>query len=116
MTIFDKQDSRLAKSLELFSSGSLNQIYAPYFNWKSGSFDISSLSETEGRNIMHTASDELEAFNDKHPQAYTHLDSYIDNNPWQNFKGFNEDKFIVCALQGVEDEMSMLVAGGMLQG
>jgi hypothetical protein len=116
ISVFDKQDSRLEKSLELFTHGDLNNIYAPYFEWKRGKSNIINLPEEKGRKMMNTASEELENYFKLYPDAYSHLDSHIDDDPWQSYKGFGEDRYKVCALQEIEDEISELIVGRMMQG
>jgi hypothetical protein len=41
----------------------------------------------------------------------------LNNNrdPWQQFKNFGGDKYIVCALGGVEVEVTRLVLGRVIK-
>ena len=46
----------------------------------------------------------------KHPNAYENIDAYIDEDPWQQYKGFGEDKYVVSYLEGIDSELKNIIA------
>lgn len=46
----------------------------------------------------------------KHPNAYQNMDAYIDEDPWQQYKGFGEDKYVVSYLEGIDSELKNIIA------
>lgn len=43
----------------------------------------------------------------KHPNAYQNMDAYIDEDSWQQYKGFGEDKYVVSYLEGIDSELKI---------
>lgn len=35
------------------------------------------------------------------------MNAYIDEDPWQQYKGFGEDKYVVSYLEGIDSELKI---------
>lgn len=60
--------------------------------------------------MLGKASALLDGYYDKYPKAYENIDSYIDGDPWQQYKGFGEDKYVVSYLEGIDSEQKNIIA------
>ncbi len=38
------------------------------------------------------------------------MDAYIDEDPWQQYKGFGKDKYVVSYLEGIDSELKNIIA------
>lgn len=38
------------------------------------------------------------------------MDAYIDEAPWQQYKGFGEDKYVMSYLEGIDSELKNIIA------
>ena len=38
------------------------------------------------------------------------MDVYIDEDPWQQYKGFGEDKYVVSDLEGIDTDLKNIIA------
>ena len=114
-SFFDKQDIFIKKMIEDYQEGLfINPIYKPYFDWKTGETSILKISKQEARAIISDASNELEKYYVCYPDAYKDLDSYINDDAWQHYKGFGKDKYIVSYLEAIEYEVNNLLMAGMI--
>lgn len=59
--------------------------------------------------MMDEASALLDEYYAKHPNAYQNMDAYIDEDPWQQYKGFGEDKYVVSYLEGIDSELKNII-------
>lgn len=112
MNELEKADIRMHKMEDDYKRGLLPECFKPYFEWKFGDGKLEDFSKEEAYSMMEKASYMLDEYYDKHPHPYKSVNTYIDDNPWQPFEGFGEDKYIVCYLGAIDDELSGLTAGG----
>lgn len=87
-SFFEKQDMFLEKMKA--DSENLSSVYSPYFHWKFADGNIPSQDQLKA--MSEFASQELDRFYELYPDAYSEMDSFLDNDPWQNYKGFGKDK------------------------
>ncbi len=106
----DKFNIFKERMLDDYRNGTIkDSIYKPYFDWKLGIYNIRNLHLKEARRIIEAASLAIEKYNHKHPHAFENQSPYIGNDPWDNFKGFGEDTYIVSYLYALEEEMTSLM-------
>lgn len=109
---FDKQDIFLDRMIEDYKKGVIPHasVFAPYFRWKMGECGHDAITRETAYEMLGEASALLEVYYDKYPKAYENMDSYIDGDPWQQYKGFGEDKYVVSYLEGIDSELQNIIA------
>ena len=113
---FDKQDIFMKKMIEDYETGLIsNPIFKPYFDWKMRKTAILQISKQEARSMKEAADLELDKYYDQYPEAFSDLDSVINDDPWQHYKGFGEDKYIVSYLEAIEEEINQILMMGTLK-
>lgn len=58
--------------------------------------------------MEEVALDRYEYYFSKHPHAYRHLDEYINDDPWQMYRGFGCDAYIVSYYIYIDSELTNL--------
>ena len=112
MTPYDKIMQIRKKMLEDYYQGLLPDCFNPYFEWKTGMRQLSQISRNEAINMMEYSSELIDVYYDKHPYPFKDISPYTDDNPWQNYEGFGEDKYIVSYLETIDYELNNLWTGG----
>lgn len=104
---FEKQDIFHNRMIKDYKDGIIphSSVFEPYFKWKMGECSYSEITREMALRIIDEASTLLDGYYKKHPNAYDNMDVYINEDPWQNYKGFGEDKYIVSYLEGIEAEL-----------
>ncbi len=106
----DRYDIFKERMLDDYKNGTVNDsVYKPYFEWKLGKYNIRNLHLKEVRRMIEAASIDIEKYNHKYPHAFENQSPYIGNDPWDNFKGFGSDSYIVSYLYAIEEEMTNLL-------
>lgn len=85
-------------------------VFAPYFRWKMGEYGYDTITRETAYEMLDETSALLDGYYDKYPKAYENMDSYIDEAPWQQYKGFGEDKYVVSYLEGIDSELKNIIA------
>jgi len=106
---FEKQDKFFAQMIEDYKAGKFvnSSIFSPYMNWKMGGG--LKITRKQAWDMMDEAQSQLSVFYDKYPNAYDSMDTYINDDPWQSYKGFGEDRFIVSYLEGIDEELTNIL-------
>lgn len=112
MTPYDKVLSICERMLEDYQKGIIPTCFKPYFDWKLGRCELSNISKEQAMNMMELVSNQIDEFYEKHPHPFEGLSAYVDDNPWQNYEGFGEDKYIVSYLEAIDYELTNLWTGG----
>ena len=105
MNAFEKQDAFLSKMMADYNSGLFKNsaVFKPYMDWKqSGKLNI---SQAQSWAMRDEAQSQLSDLYDRYPHAYQNMDSIIDD-PWQMYKGYGEDKYIVSYLEAIDSELT----------
>lgn len=110
MTPFEKQDIFHKQMIEDYKSGKIpnSSVFEPYFKWKMGLSNHTIITKKMAYSMIDEAVRLLEEYYAKYPNAYDNMDSYINDDVWQQYKGFGEDKYIVSYLEGIEGELSKI--------
>lgn len=106
--IFEKQNLFRHRMLEDYKQGTIPSasVFEPYFNWKMGKCGHSEITKGMAYMMMDEASALLEGYYEKYPRANENLHAYINEDPWQAYEGFGNDKYIVSYLESIHDELS----------
>ncbi len=116
MMAISKQDIFIKKMLTDYKEGKINTLtFAPYFNWKLGITNGLQCTRKDAYNMMDKASELLEELCQKHPDAYSNLDSQINNDPLQNFRGYGEDCYLASYYAYIEDEVTNLILANYIK-
>ena len=123
ISVFSEINYFNKKMIQYFESGKLSNDFEPYFKWKKGITDISSISQECGWTMRDKAKELLDYYYDKHPEAFNNVELYhydpdnydIEESLWCQYKGFKEDKYVVSYLEAIDEELSELIASGILQ-
>lgn len=111
--IFVKQDTFIAKMIGDCGSGELLEpIFRPFFDWLCDRTPRIACSKVEAYKMMAIASTRLSELSDKHPHAFDRLPTCINDDPWQNYEGMKEDKYVYSYYAYIEDEITKLIAMG----
>ena len=107
LSVFEKQDLFLSKMQEDYDNGSYVELLtlAPYFDWKYGNAPMESISSAVAHYLQAQIGEMLENYYSKYPQAYKHLDSAVNDDPWQIYRGFGCDTYIVSYLETVDADL-----------
>lgn len=109
---FEKQDLFYNRMIEDYKNGVIphSSVFEPYFKWKMGECSHDEITREMAYVMMDEASALLDEYYAKHPNAYENMDAYIDEDPWQQYKGFGEDKYVVSYLEGIDSELKNIIA------
>lgn len=104
---FEKQNIFHNRMIKDFKDGIIpnSSVFEPYFKWKMGKCSHSEITREIAFKMMEEVSILLDGYYEKYPNAYDNIDAYINEDPWQNHKGFEEDKYIVSYLEGIKAEL-----------
>ena len=95
-----------------YSKGLLPSCFEPYFYWKLGKCELIEITREQAIDMMETAGDLIIQYYDKYPCSFDGISVYTDDNPWQNYEGYGEDKYIVSYLEAIDYELTNLWTGG----
>lgn len=110
LSTFENQDIFLKKMLEDHKNGLLrNPVFLKYFLWKKGEGCIQDISRGEAYLIIEKAQEKLTLFYEQYPHTLNNLECNTDNDPWQQYRGYGEDKYVVSYLEFIVDELSSLM-------
>lgn len=109
---FEKQDIFYNRMIEDYKNGVIphSSVFEPYFKWKMDECSHDEITRERAYVMMDEASALLDEYYAKHPNAYQNMDAYIDEDPWQQYKGFGEDKYVVSYLEGIDSELKNIIA------
>lgn len=109
---FEKQDLFYNRMIEDYKNGVIphSSVFEPYFKWKMGECSHDEITREMAYMMMDEASVLLDEYYAKYPNAYENIDAYIDEDPWQQYKGFGEDKYVVSYLEGIDSELKNIIA------
>lgn len=110
MDFFRKQDIFVKQMVEDYQHNKIpnQEKLALYFRWKAGECSYADISHQAACEMRETASDMLDEYYNKYPDAYSSMSS--DNeDPWCGHAGFGEDKYIVSYLESVVDELGNIL-------
>lgn len=109
---FEKQDLFYNRMIEDYKNGAIphSSVFEPYFKWKMDECSHDEITREMAYVMMDEASALLDEYYAKHPNAYQNMDAYIDEDPWQQYKGFGEDKYVVSYLEGIDSELKNIIA------
>ena len=107
-TPIQKQDIFHESMIDAYLNGQIAEpTFKPYFDWKLGKTVKLEISKAEARNIVEKASELLESYYDKYPDADNNIGTSSDI--WYLFHGYGKDKYIVSYLQKIEDEVTRIL-------
>lgn len=108
---FEKQDIFHNRMIKDYKDGIIphSSVFASYFKWKMGECSHSEITREMALKMMEEASTLLEKYYDKYPNAYDNMDVYINEDPWQQYKGFGIDKYIVSYLEAIDNELTYII-------
>ena len=113
LTPFQKQDIFHESMTDAYLSGQIPEpTFKPYFDWKLGKTVKLEVSKAEAHTIIEKASELLESYYDKYPDADNNIGTSSDI--WYLFHGYGKDKYIVSYLQKIEDEVTNLLFSNLL--
>lgn len=110
--VFEKQDVFNNRMIEDYKNGMIphSSVFEPYFKWKTGECSHDEITRSMAYKMMDEASMLLDGYYNKYPKAYENMDTYVDNDPWQQYKGFGKDKYVVSYLEGIDSELKNIIA------
>lgn len=108
---FEKQNIFHNRMIKDYKDGIIpnSSVFEPYFKWKMGECSHSEITREMAHKMIKEASTLLDKYYDKYPNAYDNMDVYINDDPWQQYKGFRADKYIVSYLEGIEVELCNII-------
>lgn len=108
---FEKQNIFHNRMIKDFKDGIIpnSSLFEPYFRWKMGECSHLEITREMALRMMCEASTLLDGYYEKHPKAYENMDAYINEDPWQQYKGFGDDKYIVSYLEAIDGELSKII-------
>ena len=108
---FEKQNIFHNRMIKDYKDGKIphSSVFASYFKWKMGECSHSEITREMALKMIEEASTLLDKYYDKYPNAYNDMDVYINEDPWQQYKGFEKDKFIVSYLESIDAELTNLI-------
>lgn len=111
MDPFEKQNIFNTKMIEDYKAGMIphSSVFEPYFKWKAGEESHKSITKDKAFEMMEEANNLLEDYYEKYPNACKNMDTYVNDDPWQEYKGYGEDKYLVSYLEGIEEELTNLI-------
>lgn len=112
LTPFQRQDIFRESMIAAYLNGQIPEpLFKPYFDWKLGKTTKMEVSRTEAQIIMNKASEMLEPYFEKYPEADNNITS-SDSDVWCYYKGYGKDKYIVSYIEKIEEEVTNLLIGG----
>lgn len=108
---FEKQNIFHNRMIKDYKDGKIphSSVFASYFKWKMGECSHSEITREMALKMMNEVSTLLDEYYEKHPKAYENMDAYINEDPWQQYKGFGKDKYVVSYLEAVEGELYNII-------
>ncbi len=76
-------------------------------------FAMPEISLTEAMNIVKIVVGKLEELYDHHPDAIG-IEGEDPNDPWRQYVGYGEDKYLVSYLEGIDAEVTNWIIAGVL--
>lgn len=86
--------------------------YGAYLKWKFEDSPLPSFYEVV--DMAEKVSDDLEKYDIKYPGAASYTEPYLNDDPWQSYKMYEDDKYIVSYLSYMEGELLNLQVSGLL--
>lgn len=86
--------------------------YGAYLRWKFEGSHLPSFNEVVY--MAEKVSDDLEEYDNKYPGAASYTEPYLNDDPWQSYKMYEDDKYIVSYLSYMESELLNLQVSGLL--
>lgn len=86
--------------------------YGAYLRWKFDGDDLPSFREVV--DMSERVSEDLERYDIKYPDAASYSETYLNDDPWQNYKLYKDDKYIVSYLSYMEEELISFQVSGLL--
>ncbi len=108
---FDKQNIFYNRMIKDYKNGIMpsTSVFESYFKWKMGKCRHDEITKETAYKMIDEASTLLDRYYEKYPKAYENMDAYINEDPWQQYKGFGKDKYIVSYLEAVEGELCNII-------
>lgn len=108
---FEKQDIFHNRMIKDYKDGIIphSSVFEPYFRWKMEECSHSEITREMALKMMDEVSTLLDEYYEKHPNAYDNMDVYINEDPWQQYKGFGTDKYIVSYLEAIDNELTYII-------
>lgn len=111
------------KMYEFFKEDKFPEELEVYFIWKFKRHDISVIKEKKAYQMRNIVKDLLEFYYDNHPEAFANVEFYhydprnydIEESIWCTYKGFKGDMYMVSFLEKIDEELTELIASGILQ-
>lgn len=111
--ILDKLNIFLERFKYDYSIGKIDiDKYGAYLRWKFEGANLPSFREVV--NMANTISEDLEEYDIKYPGAASYTEPYLNDDPWQSYKMYEDDKYIVSYLSYMEGELINLQVSGLL--
>lgn len=109
---FERQNIFHNRMIEDYKNGIIpnSSVFEPYFNWKMGKCSHNKITREMAYKMIDEASTLLDGYYKKYPKAYENMDVYINEDPWQQYKGFGQDKYIVSYLESIDGELSNIIS------
>lgn len=102
---FRNQNALTLRMKDDFLSGKFEPCVNEYLAWKFNSHGSDSLSLHQIHSALMVIAQQLDNYSRKHSKPYAGLGLYINNDPWQFYSGYGEDKYMVSYLEFIEDEL-----------
>lgn len=108
---FEKQNIFFNRMIEEYKNGAIphSSVFEPYIKWKIGKCSHTEITRKMAHKMLDEIAPLLEGYYEKYPRAYENMDSYINEDPWQQYAGFGNDKYIVSYLEGIEAELCNII-------
>lgn len=111
------KENRLDKFIEKFrndyTSGNIDlPQYEKYFAWKFKKAPLPNFHDVVM--MAEHVSDDITKYETLYPNAASYTEPYINGAPWQNYKPYGKDKYIVSYLSYMENELLNLQVSGFL--
>jgi len=109
MNPFEKQDIYTAAMLKAYDNGEIpcKDTFSKYFEWKSGKSAYFPFTLEDTFVMCDKAQELLETYYDKYPLA-NETSRQNDDDSWQDYQCYDEDKYIVSYLEGIDSELTKL--------
>lgn len=104
------EDKIISKMIE--DRDYLEPIFQSYIDWVSGKSDKLNINRDTAYKMLEVVSDMMDIISIKHPNAYDNIPSYINDDPWATYNGFEEDKYLYSYYAYIEGNISNLLIQG----
>jgi len=110
MEPFDKQDIFTAAMLKAYDNGEIpcQDIFSKYFEWKSGKSTNFPFTFEDTFTMCDKAQELLESYYEKYPYRNGTTRETDNNDPWQDYQCYGDDKYIVSYLEGIDCELASI--------